>query len=82
MSKSTVGFIGLGIMGRPMALNLLKAGYPLTVHSRSRPPVDDLVAAGAARRPHAVNNRAAMTNNSRVGTRVSALTILRAGLAS
>ncbi len=34
-------------MGRPMAKNLLKAGYPLVVHSRSRPPVDDLVAAGA-----------------------------------
>src|SRR5262245_1086562 len=42
-----VGFIGLGIMGRPMAKNLLKAGYPLVVHSRSQGPVDDLVAAGA-----------------------------------
>ena len=43
----TIGFIGLGIMGRPMARNLLKAGYPLVVHSRSRGPVDELVAAGA-----------------------------------
>jgi 2-hydroxy-3-oxopropionate reductase len=43
----TVGFIGLGIMGRPMAKNLLKAGYPLVVHSRSRGPVDELVKAGA-----------------------------------
>jgi 2-hydroxy-3-oxopropionate reductase len=43
----TVGFIGLGIMGRPMAKNLLKAGIPLIVHSRSRGPVDDLVQAGA-----------------------------------
>ena len=43
----TIGFIGLGLMGRPMALNLVKAGYSLVVHSRSRPPVDDLVAAGA-----------------------------------
>jgi 2-hydroxy-3-oxopropionate reductase len=43
----TVGFIGLGLMGRPMAKNLLKAGYPLVVHSRSRGPVDDVVAAGA-----------------------------------
>ena len=34
-------------MGRPMARNLLKAGYPLVVHSRSRPPVDEIVAAGA-----------------------------------
>src|SRR5262245_60108506 len=45
----TVGFIGLGIMGRPMAKNLLKAGYPLVVHSRSQGPVDELVAAGAKR---------------------------------
>ena len=43
----TVGFIGLGIMGRPMARNLLKAGYPLVVHNRSRAAVDDLVGAGA-----------------------------------
>ena len=45
----TIGFIGLGIMGRPMAKNLLKAGYPLVVHSRSRGPVDELVGAGAKR---------------------------------
>ena len=42
-----IGFIGLGIMGRPMAKNLLKAGYPLVVHSRSRGPVDELVRTGA-----------------------------------
>ena len=42
-----IGFIGLGIMGRPMAKNLLKAGYSLIVHSRSRGPVDELVGAGA-----------------------------------
>src|SRR4026209_840437 len=42
-----VGFIGLGIMGRPMATNLLKAGYPLVVHSRSQGPVQELVGAGA-----------------------------------
>jgi 2-hydroxy-3-oxopropionate reductase len=42
-----IGFIGLGIMGRPMAKNLLKAGYPLVVHNRSRPAVDDLGKAGA-----------------------------------
>jgi 2-hydroxy-3-oxopropionate reductase len=42
-----IGFIGLGIMGRPMARNLLKAGHSLIVHSRSRGPVDELVAAGA-----------------------------------
>ena len=45
----TVGFIGLGLMGRPMATNLLRRGYPLVVHSRSPKPVDALVAAGAAR---------------------------------
>ena len=45
----TVGMIGLGIMGRPMAKNLLKAGYPVVVHSRSQGPVDELVGAGAKR---------------------------------
>jgi len=44
-----VGFIGLGIMGRPMARNLLAAGFPLTVHSRGAGPVDELVAEGATR---------------------------------
>jgi len=43
----TVGFIGLGIMGKPMARNLLRAGYPLVVLNRSRGPVDELVADGA-----------------------------------
>jgi 2-hydroxy-3-oxopropionate reductase len=43
----TIGFIGLGIMGKPMARNLLKAGYPLVVHNRSQAAVDELVAAGA-----------------------------------
>jgi len=47
----TLGFIGLGIMGRPMAKNLLKGGYPLVVHSRSKGPVDDLTAAGARSAP-------------------------------
>jgi 2-hydroxy-3-oxopropionate reductase len=42
-----IGFIGLGIMGKPMAANLLAAGYPLTVHNRSRPAVDELAAQGA-----------------------------------
>jgi 2-hydroxy-3-oxopropionate reductase len=44
-----VGFIGLGIMGAPMARHLLAAGFPLTVHSRSPGPVDALVEAGASR---------------------------------
>ena len=41
-----IGFIGLGIMGRPMVRNLIKAGYSLVVHSRSRGPVDEIVKAG------------------------------------
>jgi 2-hydroxy-3-oxopropionate reductase len=44
-----VGFIGLGIMGKPMARNLLAAGFPVAVHSRSAGPVDEVVAAGAVR---------------------------------
>src|SRR5206468_7068492 len=43
----TIGFIGLGIMGRPMARNLLKVGHALVVHSRSRGPVDEIVKSGA-----------------------------------
>lgn len=43
-----IGFIGLGIMGKPMARNLLKAGYSLTVHNRSQESVRDLVELGAA----------------------------------
>jgi 2-hydroxy-3-oxopropionate reductase len=44
-----IGFIGLGIMGKPMASNLLAAGFDVTVHSRSAGPVDELVASGASR---------------------------------
>src|SRR3990170_8275513 len=46
-TKEQIGFIGLGIMGRPMARNLRKAGYPLAVWNRSRPGIDALVAEGA-----------------------------------
>jgi 2-hydroxy-3-oxopropionate reductase len=42
-----IGFIGLGIMGKPMAKNLLKAGYELTVFDRVSAPVQELLAAGA-----------------------------------
>ncbi len=44
-----VGFIGLGLMGKPMVLNLLKKGFAVTAHSRSQGPVDAVVAAGATR---------------------------------
>jgi len=43
----TIGFIGLGVMGKPMAKHLLTAGHPLVVHNRSRGAVDELAAAGA-----------------------------------
>ena len=42
MIDSIIGFIGLGIMGKPMARNFLKAGYPLVVHNSSRAAVDEL----------------------------------------
>jgi 2-hydroxy-3-oxopropionate reductase len=45
--RPTIGFIGLGIMGKPMAQNLLTAGYPLVAFNRSRGAIDELVAAGA-----------------------------------
>ena len=47
-SAPRLGFIGLGIMGRPMALNLLRAGFTLTAWNRSRAGIDALVAEGAA----------------------------------
>jgi len=42
-----VGYIGLGLMGKAIATNILKAGFPLVVHNRSRAAVDELVALGA-----------------------------------
>jgi 2-hydroxy-3-oxopropionate reductase len=48
VTAGRVGFIGLGIMGRPMAGRLLSAGLSLTVASRSLAPDDEIVAAGAA----------------------------------
>jgi 2-hydroxy-3-oxopropionate reductase len=47
MSNFIIGFIGLGIMGKPMARNLLKAGYSLVIHNRSRAAVDELSKEGA-----------------------------------
>jgi 3-hydroxyisobutyrate dehydrogenase-like beta-hydroxyacid dehydrogenase len=54
--KPAVGLIGLGLMGRPMGLNLLKAGYALTVWNRTAARAEELVAAGAklAKSPHDV----------------------------
>jgi 2-hydroxy-3-oxopropionate reductase len=42
-----VGYIGLGLMGKSIARNILKAGFSLVVHNRSRPAVDELVLEGA-----------------------------------
>ena len=47
MANPVIGFIGLGIMGKPMARNLLKAGHVLVVHNRSRAAVDELTGEGA-----------------------------------
>lgn len=42
-----IGFIGLGVMGKPMAKNLVKAGYKLVVYDVKQEPVEELVALGA-----------------------------------
>ena len=47
MARTKVGFIGLGKMGRPMTQQLLKAGFEVTVHNRSRGVVDELAREGA-----------------------------------
>ena len=44
-----VGYIGLGLMGKSIARNILKAGFPVVVHNRSQGAVDELVAEGATR---------------------------------
>jgi 2-hydroxy-3-oxopropionate reductase len=58
--SETVGFIGLGVMGAPMAGNLVEAGHSLVVHSRSPEPVEALAEAGAetAQSPREVAERA------------------------
>ena len=45
--KITVGYIGLGLMGKSMARNILRAGFPLVVHNRSQAAVAELVSEGA-----------------------------------
>ena len=46
LSGHTIGFIGLGLMGRPMALNLFRAGADVVIHNRTRAKVDELAAQG------------------------------------
>ncbi len=48
MACEKIGFIGTGIMGKPMAHNLLKAGYKVAVHNRTKAKADHLIAGGAA----------------------------------
>jgi 3-hydroxyisobutyrate dehydrogenase-like beta-hydroxyacid dehydrogenase len=45
--QTKLGLIGLGLMGKPIGMNLLKAGFPLTVWNRTASRADELVAAGA-----------------------------------
>src|SRR5947209_4419465 len=47
--RTRVGFVGLGLMGLPMARNVLRAGYRLTVYNRTAAKAEPLVAEGAAR---------------------------------
>jgi 3-hydroxyisobutyrate dehydrogenase len=47
MTKMKVGYVGLGIMGAPMAMNLLEAGYDMIVHNRTASKADALKKAGA-----------------------------------
>ncbi|MEE9418459.1 MAG: 2-hydroxy-3-oxopropionate reductase [Desulfatiglandaceae bacterium] len=47
VTMERIGFIGLGIMGKPMARNLIKEGYSLVVHNRSLGPVEELASEGA-----------------------------------
>lgn len=47
--KKKIGFIGLGIMGKPMAINLIKAGYELTVYDINQSAVEEVAALGASK---------------------------------
>src|SRR5688572_27356944 len=59
---TSVGFIGLGKMGRPMSLNILKKGFPLTVSNRSRAVVDEVAKQGA----RAASGPAEVAQNSEI----------------
>ncbi|MCB0180469.1 MAG: NAD(P)-dependent oxidoreductase [Anaerolineae bacterium] len=48
MTQQKIGFIGLGRMGHPMALNLIRAGYPVTVYNRTKDKTAPLAEAGAS----------------------------------
>ena len=60
MPDTTIGFIGLGIMGRPMAANLRRAGYPMVVHNRTSSKAQEFVSefgGETAATPHEVAER-------------------------
>ena len=57
-----IGFIGLGRMGKPMSINLVKAGYEVIVMSRSRLPIDELLSHGATE----ASNISDLTNNAKI----------------
>jgi 3-hydroxyisobutyrate dehydrogenase-like beta-hydroxyacid dehydrogenase len=56
-SKAVIGYIGLGLMGKSIARNILKAGFPILVHNRSRQSVDELVQEGAISGNHPEKSR-------------------------
>jgi 3-hydroxyisobutyrate dehydrogenase-like beta-hydroxyacid dehydrogenase len=62
LAGTVVGFVGLGLMGRPMVRNLMRAGATVVGHNRSRPPVDELAAEGMlpAASPREVGERTAV----------------------
>ena len=62
MAKESIGFIGLGIMGLPMARNLLKAGYPVVAYNRTSSKAEELAADGAtiAASPREVSQQASV----------------------
>src|SRR5437773_10373235 len=64
-----IGLIGLGLMGRPMGMNLIKAGHSLTVWNRTASRADELVAAGAklAKSPQEVAAASDRSEERRVG---------------
>jgi len=62
-----IGFVGLGIMGKPMAKNLLKAGYSLTVYDIVGEPVEEVVTDGASR---ASSNKEVAANSDKIITMV------------
>ncbi len=65
MAKESIGFIGLGIMGLPMARNLLKAGYPVVAYNRTSSKAEELAEDGATTTasPREVSEQASVIHN-------------------